>query len=1225
MKNIYPIVYILLCLLGSPIAQAQFKQITINHGSPVTNIPDVTLHLKHPGATEMKLWNGLDSAVEASAPWQAYRPTLPWTLPANDGKKIISVKFRDASGQFSEQYIDAILYDTQAPQIDSVKVGDSLVTREYIGITISLYVTEAYQMMVSNDAGFKYAGWESYKQEFRWTLTTGDGDKQVYFKFKDIAGNVSEVISKSIILDTRAPSEASITIIPIEGTKTSETSGILHVNDPNRTVNLKIHAEDAAEMMIANDISFYGHSWQAYSDTLSNWKFSKETDGIYYVYARFKDAVGNISKAVVDRVIFDTQRPVLRSVSINKKDTVTNNTDVTLYLDSHGADLVKIANNKDLSAATTYKYSPEIPWKLSMEDGRQEFYVVLLDSAQNASDTVRASIRLDTQPPTPLSIILEEGKSKRIISTQASVSLKASEAAMMQVDISPDFENAPWHTYHEDLFNVPLGDQKGTRWIYARFKDEAGNFSETIKDSLISEEVALFSKIMIDSDAEYCTDTAGVVTINIEAVRANEMMVSNHPRFLRAKWEPIKASFSWQLAAEEDGDKEVFMKVRSVTETESAVLSDKIILDRSKPHDCSIDINKGEISTFNHRIQVEPKAQDAQHMLISTDPSFKGASWKYYDPSPTEITISKSPGWKRVYAKFKDDIGNISEVVFDSILMELRPVAGKIRINDGAEFCTEPSKEVRLTVQAQHATEMIIGRSPDFAGSDWQVYEEEKTWILPGEDGTKIVYIKFRSVTGTESDIYTDYIILDRKPPFNEKLTVSKTRAGEAISPHHVYVGAFAEDAVAMQVGLSDKFHPKQTWHSYTDVSFLYNIGKNEGDLQVFMRFKDVAGNISEPISQAVNIDRTKPEDLFIGLEGGLVAVNTIDVMLELQATGATQMRFNTVPVFNDLPWEPFATKKAWTLSKEDGTKAIYVQFRDAVGNASRAIGTKVELDRDAPIGESINVKEDFCINKERIVNLQLKAYGSSMVLLSHNPTFEGATWIRYRSDMKWRLPEEDASYTLYAKFSDEAGNETEVFTDKVILDREAPKGSLIINAGDAYTDKLQVNLSIGGDDPTEMLISNAPNFIPASSWMPYAGAWSWKLNDGRDGTKKVYIKFRDEAGNESIAYTDSIMLDRAGPIVKSVLINNGATAVKGQKVVLHSKVEGAKFMMVSDNSDFKGAVWEPYFEEKNCQLKGDEGEQKLYVKFKDHLGHETPTSFSDGIMVYKKLYYISK
>ena len=67
------------------------------------------------------------------------------------------------------------------------------------------------QMQFSND-GITWLSPESYAAAKTWTLTAGEGQKTVYVKYKDAAGNWSGTFSSSIILDTTAP---SISLNPI--------------------------------------------------------------------------------------------------------------------------------------------------------------------------------------------------------------------------------------------------------------------------------------------------------------------------------------------------------------------------------------------------------------------------------------------------------------------------------------------------------------------------------------------------------------------------------------------------------------------------------------------------------------------------------------------------------------------------------------------------------------------------------------------------------------------------------------------------------------------------------------------------------------------------------------------------------------------------------------------------------------------------------------------------
>jgi len=86
---------------------------------------------------------------------------------------------------------------------------------------------------------------------------------------------------------------------------------------------------------------------------------------------------------------------------------------------------------------------------------------------------------------------------------------------------------------------------------------------------------------------------------------------------------------------------------------------------------------------------------------------------------------------------------------------------------------------------------------------------------------------------------------------------------------------------------------------------------------------------------------------------------------------------------------------------------------------------------------------------------------------------------------------------------------------------------SISINHGDAETVSRIVNLSLGADNATEMLISNYPGFFGAGSWIPYTSNISWTLTPYL-GEKEVYVKFRDSDYNVSSVVSDTIILKKA-------------------------------------------------------------------------------------------------
>jgi hypothetical protein len=104
------------------------------------------------------------------------------------------------------------------------------------------------------------------------------------------------------------------------------------------------------------------------------------------------------------------------------------------------------------------------------------------------------------------------------------------------------------------------------------------------------------------------------------------------------------------------------------------------------------------------------------------------------------------------------------------------------------------------------------------------------------------------------------------------------------------------------------------------------------------------------------------------------------------------------------------------------------------------------------------------------------------------------------------------------------------VSSDTIDIDQTAPTGTVVINGGDATTATAAVTLTLTTDDgsgsgTTQVLISNTNDFTGVTP-IAYAASIPWTLTGG-NGSKTVYVKFIDAAGNVSAsAATDDITLD---------------------------------------------------------------------------------------------------
>lgn len=142
--------------------------------------------------------------------------------------------------------------------------------------------------------------------------------------------------------------------------------------------------------------------------------------------------------------------------------------------------------------------------------------------------------------------------------------------------------------------------------------------------------------------------------------------------------------------------------------------------------------------------------------------------------------------------------------------------------------------------------------------------------------------------------------------------------------------------------------------------------------------------------------------------------------------------------------------------------------------------------------------------------------------------TLHEATGLLTLSGGTWR----EGPNSLELRVEDLVGNALAPLVWSVTVDTEAPVGTFAINAGATMTTSVHVTLNLSASDNTSgvtrMLVSNEE----ASGYVeePYVTVRElWRLTAIR-GTRQVYVKFADGAGNISAPVTDTIDLGLLSP-----------------------------------------------------------------------------------------------
>ena len=141
--------------------------------------------------------------------------SITFPAPLAEGIHEVQVKATDSYGNST----DSTLYGTEYVGIDrtgpvgSVEIDNNTDFTDNTTVMLTLDATDnmslVNQMIVSDDASFAGASWESYVPTKSFTFPSGDGVKEIYVKFNDSLLNVSQIYTASIYYDTTRPTDPS--------------------------------------------------------------------------------------------------------------------------------------------------------------------------------------------------------------------------------------------------------------------------------------------------------------------------------------------------------------------------------------------------------------------------------------------------------------------------------------------------------------------------------------------------------------------------------------------------------------------------------------------------------------------------------------------------------------------------------------------------------------------------------------------------------------------------------------------------------------------------------------------------------------------------------------------------------------------------------------------------------------------------------------------------------
>jgi hypothetical protein len=308
-----------------------------------------------------------------------------------------------------------------------------------------------------------------------------------------------------------------------------------------------------------------------------------------------------------------------------------------------------------------------------------------------------------------------------------------------------------------------------------------------------------------------------------------------------------------------------------------------------------------------------------------------------------------------------------------------------------------------------------------------------------------------------------------------------------------------------------------------------------------------------------------------------------------------------------DTDWTTAEGLYDWTadLLLRENENTVEVRAVDSAGNENLT-SLEVVVDTTPPVG-TVEVAGDGEYTNDLNVTLLLNAtdrYGVEWMDVSHYSDFTKKVRYPYSNRLDWRMSGSEGETFVYVRFVDTHGLLSETSSASIFYDSFPPHGKVVISGNKEYTGSDQVRLTLTYSDNVGVDRVEVSNHADMSD--PYlvpegvTSLTDWRLAEGGDGPRTVYIRVTDLAGNVVIGSDDIVLYYPKS--VGSVTIEDGAE-LTGQTVVrLAIQVPdeaGVRLMQVSNGPDFKGAVWDVVGDVMWILPDGD-GEKTVYVRFID-------------------------
>jgi hypothetical protein len=273
----------------------------------------------------------------------------------------------------------------------------------------------------------------------------------------------------------------------------------------------------------------------------------------------------------------------------------------------------------------------------------------------------------------------------------------------------------------------------------------------------------------------------------------------------------------------------------------------------NKPPEQSFTINNNAKFTNSLELNLTLESEDSGSGVALMTFSNDGQKWFTWEPIDNYklFNVPSGEGVKDLYFKVQDRAGNIADPVTNSIILDSTPPECSITINKDAIYTNSYGVFVDL-----NATDELSGvdmMAFSFDHKEWTIWKHFKPnekLTLPSNEGKNIVYFRVRDKAGNIGEV-NDTIILDTIPPQSLSIVINNAASETDSKEVILKLNAIDRTSGLDQMSFSTESTVWSEWEDYSN-STTFNLTAENGEITIYFRVKDKAGNIANPTIDSI-------------------------------------------------------------------------------------------------------------------------------------------------------------------------------------------------------------------------------------------------------------------------------------------------------------------------------------------------------------------------------------